>query len=54
MDVVEGRYGELSVWVGTEKLLDAGTLGFLGILPSVRRIRDAVRERAAGRSPSLR
>jgi hypothetical protein len=40
--VVEGRYGELSVEVDGEKVIDAGALAFLGVLPSLRRIRDAV------------
>jgi hypothetical protein len=39
---VEGRYGELSVVVDGEKVLSAGPLAFLGILPSLRRIREAV------------
>ena len=40
--VVEGRYGELSVEVDGEEVINAGALAFLGVLPSLRRIRDAV------------
>ena len=40
--LVEGRYGELSVLVDGEEVIDGGALAFLGVLPSLRRIRDAV------------
>jgi hypothetical protein len=40
--IVEGHYGELSVEVDGEEVIDAGALAFLGVLPSLRRIRDAV------------
>ena len=43
--VVEGHYGELSVEVDGEEVIDAGALAFLGVLPSLRRIRDAVAAR---------
>jgi hypothetical protein len=39
---VEGHYGELSVLVDGQKVLGAGPLAFLGILPSLRKIRQAV------------
>jgi hypothetical protein len=42
VDIVEGHYGELSVLVDDERVLSAGPLGFLGILPTRRRIREAV------------
>lgn len=45
VDVVNGRYGELTVLVDGEEVVSAGALGFLGILPTVR----AVRERVATR-----
>ena len=41
-EVVEGRYGELSVLVDGEEVINGGALAFLGVLPSLRRIRDAV------------
>lgn len=51
VDVVAGRYGELSVIVDEDQVLAAGPLGFLGILPTRRRIRQAVeRKLRASRS----
>ena len=38
----EGHYGELSVQVDGEEVINGGALAFLGVLPSLRRIRDAV------------
>ena len=46
--LVEGRYGELSVLVDGEEVINAGALGFLGVLPSLRKIRDAVAARMTG------
>ena len=40
--LVEGRYGELSVLVDGEEVINGGALAFMGILPSLRKIRDAV------------
>lgn len=40
--LVEGRYGELSVEVDGKEVINGGALAFLGVLPSLRRIRDAV------------
>jgi hypothetical protein len=40
--LVEGHYGELSVLVNGEEVINGGALAFLGVLPSLRRIRDAV------------
>ena len=40
--LVEGHYGELSVEVDGEEVINGGSLAFLGVLPSLRRIRDAV------------
>ena len=41
-ELVEGHYGELSVHVEGEEVINGGALAFLGVLPSLRRIRDAV------------
>ena len=41
-EIVDGRYGELSVLVDGEVVIDGGALAFLGVMPSLRRIRDAV------------
>jgi hypothetical protein len=46
--VEEGHYGELSVHVDGEEVINGGALAFPGVVPSLRRIRDAV---AATRSP---
>jgi hypothetical protein len=43
--LVEGHYGELSVEVDGEEVINGGALAFLGVLPSLRRIRDAVAEK---------
>ena len=41
-ELVEGHYGELSVQVDGEEVINGGALAFMGVLPSLRRIRDAV------------
>jgi hypothetical protein len=41
-ELVVGHYGELSVQVDGKEVINGGALGFLGVLPSLRRIRDAV------------
>jgi hypothetical protein len=46
-EVVEGHYGELTVLVDGEPVLSAGPLGFVGVLPSLSRIRDAVQRKLA-------
>jgi len=38
----EGHYGELSVLVDGTEVINGGALAFVGVLPSLRRIRDAV------------
>jgi hypothetical protein len=43
VELVSGRYGEFTVLVDGKSLVDAGPLGFLGILPSTRSIEEAVR-----------
>lgn len=45
--LVEGNYGELSVQVDGEEVINGGALAFLGVLPSLRRIRDAVAARVS-------
>ena len=45
--LVEGDYGELSVQVDGEEVINGGALAFLGVLPSLRRIRDAVAAKVA-------
>lgn len=43
--MVHGRYGEFKVLVDDEIVVDPGAKAVLGILPSGRRIVDAVRAR---------
>ena len=43
--LADGRYGELSVVVDDEEVVAAGPLGFLGVLPTLARIRSAVAQR---------
>jgi hypothetical protein len=45
VEMVEGRYGELTVLVDGEPIVSSGPLGFVGVLPSVRKIRDLVERR---------
>jgi hypothetical protein len=45
VDMVRGRYGELKVLVDGETVVDGGTLAALGVLPSGRKIVQAVRDR---------
>lgn len=42
VELVEGHYGELSVLVDGEEVINGGALAFLGVLPTLHRIRDAV------------
>jgi hypothetical protein len=41
-ELLDGHYGELSVLVDGEEVINGGAIAFLGVLPSLRRIRDAV------------
>ena len=43
--MVHGSYGEFKVIVNDQVVIDAGTLTALGLVPSTRRIIDAVRGR---------
>jgi hypothetical protein len=47
VDMVRGRYGEFKVLVDGEAVIDGGALAALGVLPSGRKIVDAVRARLA-------
>ena len=48
--LVEGHYGELTVEVDGEEVINGGALAFMGVLPSLRRIRDAVAAKIRNRS----
>lgn len=45
VELVEGHYGELTVLVDGEKIIGSGALGFIGVLPSVRIVRELVERR---------
>ena len=45
VELVEGHYGEFTVLVDDEPVVRGGVLTFLGITPSLRRVREAL-ERA--------
>ena len=43
--MVHGSYGEFKVLVDGETIIDGGSVAFLGVLPSGRKILSAVRAR---------
>jgi hypothetical protein len=43
--MVRGGYGEFKVLVDGDPVVDAGAMAALGVLPSGRRVVEAVRER---------
>ena len=45
VDMVRGHYGEFKVLVDGDTVVDAGALAALGVLPSGRKVVDAVRAR---------
>ena len=45
VDMVHGGYGEFRVLVDGREVIAAGPLGFLGVLPPVRRVVELVRAR---------
>ena len=44
--MAEGRYGEFTVLMDGEEIISGGPLGFVGVLPSIREIRELVEQRA--------
>jgi hypothetical protein len=48
VEMVHGRYGEFKVLVDGATVIDGGALAALGVLPSSRKIVDAVRARISG------
>ena len=47
VEMVRGHYGEFQVLVDDKVVVDGGKLAALGILPSGRKVVEAVRERLA-------
>jgi hypothetical protein len=48
VDMVRGRYGEFKVLVDGDIVVDGGALAAMGVLPSGRKVVDAVRARLSG------
>ena len=48
VEMIRGRYGEFKVLVDGKIAVDAGALAVLGVLPSGRKVVDAVRARLPG------
>ena len=48
VEMVHGRYGEFKVIVDGETLIDGGMLAAVGVLPSGRKVVEAVRARLSG------
>ncbi len=47
--MVHGRYGEFKVLVDGDVVVDAGALAVVGVLPTKRQVRAAVRDRLRDR-----
>jgi len=57
VETVEGRYGEFAVLVDGEEIIRGGPLAFVGVLPSLRTVRDLVERKlraARGTQPPPR
>jgi hypothetical protein len=52
--MVRGRYGEFKVLVDGKTVVDGGALTALGILPSGRKVVEAVRVSVSGITPDSR
>ena len=48
VEMVRGRYGEFKVLIDGDTVVDGGALAALGVLPSGRKVLDAVRARLSG------
>ena len=48
----DGHYGEFTVLVDGEEVINGGPLAFLGVLPSVAEVRRIVAERIPGKTPA--
>ena len=44
VETADGRYGEFKVFIDGQEVLSAGSLAFLGILPTVRSVLEVVEE----------
>lgn len=50
VEMAHGRYGEFKVLVDDETVIDGGALAALGVLPSGRKVVEAVRARLSASS----
>jgi hypothetical protein len=53
IELVEGRYGELTVLADNEEIVRSGPLGFVGVLPSVRTVRDRIERKLLAEAPGM-
>jgi len=53
VDTIRGHYGEYKVLVDDEVVVDGGPLVILGLMPSARKIVDAVRQRVSSNAPEF-
>ena len=51
VETVDGHYGEFTVLVDGERIIGGGPLGFIGVLPSVREVRELVERRLRAARP---
>ena len=45
VELVNGHYGEFRVLVDDEEIVNGGAMGFVGVLPTVRKVRELVERR---------
>ena len=53
VEMVRGRYGEFKVLVDNDTVIDGGALAALGVLPSGRKVVEAVQARLSASSNSV-
>ena len=54
VETEDGHYGEFRVFIDGREVLSAGSFAFLGVLPTVRKVREVVEAHRAGADPSPR
>ncbi|MGQ0642636.1 MAG: hypothetical protein ACT4P6_17985 [Gemmatimonadaceae bacterium] len=45
VDLLQGPYGSLKIFVDDEEVVDAGVLAFMGVMPTLAHIRERVAAR---------
>jgi hypothetical protein len=51
VETVEGHYGEFTVLVDGEEVVNGGPLSFLGVLPSIQTVREIVMQKLTKAQP---